>query len=83
MPGKPVIEPIELQDLTPHMKGTAMNALHFIEENSCVKITGRSSADGSKQKRFLKDGESITSPTASLEAINATWIIDAYEIEMS
>ena len=79
MPGKPVIEPIELDELTPEMKSTAMNAINLIAEKACGKIKGRSCADGSKQKRYLKDGESVASPTASLEAINATWIIDAYE----
>ena len=56
-----------------------MNAINLIGQKDCGKIKGRSCADGRKQKRYLKEDENVSSPTASLEAINATWIIDAYK----
>ena len=51
----------------------------MIEKKKCEKIKGRTCADGSKQKRFLKHGELISSPTVSLEAIVGTLLIDAHE----
>ena len=79
MPGKPVIIPLALDDLTETVKNQAMNAINLIGQKDCGKIKGRSCADGRKQKRYLKEDENVSSPTASLEAINATWIIDAFE----
>ena len=79
MPGKPVIEPINYDKLTKDMKEQAMNAINLIGQKDCGKIKGRSCADGRKQKRYLKEDENVSSPTASLEAINTTWVIDAYE----
>ena len=37
-------------------------------------------ANESKQKRYLKDGERISSPTVSLEDLFTTMGIDAYEV---
>ena len=51
----------------------------MIKKKRCGKIKGRTCADGSKQKRYLKHGETISSPTVSLEAILGTLIIDAKE----
>ena len=42
-------------------------------------IKGRTCADGSKQHQYLKENESIASPTASLEGIFTTLVIDAYK----
>ena len=42
-------------------------------------MKGRTCANGRKQKRYLKHGETIPSPTASLEAIIGTLLIDAKE----
>ena len=35
--------------------------------------------DGSKQRRYLKQDESMSSPTAALESLLVTLLIDAYE----
>ena len=40
------------------------------------KIKGRTCANGSKQKKYLKHGETIPSPTVSLEAIIGTLLIN-------
>ena len=53
--------------------------MNLIKKKRCGKIKGRTCANGSKQKRYLKHGESISSPTVSLEAIIGTLLIDAHE----
>jgi len=63
------------EDKTKH----TLEAVNLIQEKRSGKIKGRTCADRSKQKRYLKEGESIASPTVSLEALMATLVIDAYE----
>ena len=43
------------------------------------KIKGRTCADGSKQKCYLKEGESVSYTIVSLEALFCTLIIDTNE----
>ena len=42
-------------------------------------MNGRTCADGSSQRQYLKQDESVASPTASLESIITTLLIDAHE----
>lgn len=42
-------------------------------------MKGRTCANGSKQRMYLKEGESVASPTCALESIIHTCIVDAYE----
>ena len=79
VPGKPVIQPIAFEDLTEKDKKEALEAVNLIAEKRCGKIKGRTCANGSRQRRFLRSDESYASPTASLEAIMTTLMIDAYE----
>ena len=60
-------------------KKRALEAVNLIKKKRCGKLKGRTCADGSKQKRYLKHGETISSPTVSLEAIVGTLLIDANE----
>jgi len=79
-PGNPVVAGVDPKDMT-HEDRTkhTLEAVNLIQEKRSGKIKGRTCADGSKQKRYLKEGESIASPTVSLEAIMTTLVIDAYE----
>ena len=79
MPGKPVIAPIPFEELTEENKRQALGAVNLIKEKRCGKLKGRTCANGSKQRSFLKDGEDFASPTASLESILTTLVIDAWE----
>ena len=45
----------------------AIDEVNIKKEKRCGKIKGRTCADVSKQKRYLKEGESVSSPTLSLE----------------
>ena len=62
-PGKPVVEPADANLLSPADKKRALEAVNIIAEKRCGKIKGRTCADGSKQKRFLGQNETIASPT--------------------
>ena len=42
-------------------------------------IKGRSCVDGSKQRKYLKKGESMASLTAFLESLLVSLVIDAYK----
>ena len=56
-----------------------MEAVNLIKNKRCGKIKGRTCANGSKQKKYLKHGETISSPTLSLEVIIRKLIMDANE----
>ena len=79
VPGKPVFGCIDPNTLTREEKRRALEAVNLIKKKRCGKIKGRTCANGSKQKRYLKHGETISSPTVSLEAIIGTLLIDANE----
>ena len=53
--------------------------MNLIKEKINGNIKGRTCVNGSKQRRYIKEGEIISSPTASLESIITTLVIDAYE----
>lgn len=78
-PGKPVVSPVMMESITPEEMKQAMEAVALIKEKRNGKMKGRVCANGSRQKRFLKDDKSIASPTVSVEGLLGTFIIDAYE----
>ena len=78
-PGKPVVEPIAHESLTNDEIKRAMEAVSLIKEKRNGVMKGRTCADGSKQRRYLKPEDSVASPTASNEAILSTFMMDAYE----
>ena len=79
MPGRPVIAPIHPSKLNEKSKKKAMNAVDLIKVKQNLEIKGRSCANGSKQRLYLKEGESVASPVASTDAIFTTFMIDAFE----
>ena len=42
-------------------------------------MKGRTCANGSRQRQYLKEDESVASPTAALESLFGTLLVDAYE----
>ena len=79
IPGNPVIEPIPFEELSNQDKREALEAVNIIAEKCTGKIKGRMCANGSRQQKYLKDGENFASPTASLESIMTTLVIDTQE----
>ena len=66
VPGKPVVRPVDASTLTFDEKRKAMPAVNLIKEKWNGDIKGRTCADGSGQRKYLKQDEPVASPTASL-----------------
>ena len=79
MEGKPVIQPIKFEELSDTDKSTALEAVNLIKEKRCGKIRARTCANESKQCRFINKDDNFSSPTAFLESILMTLLIDAWE----
>ena len=79
VPGKPVVVPTDVRTLTAMEKKKALPAVNLIKEKWNGEIKGRSCVDGSEQRKYLKQDESVASPTASLESLFVSLLIDAYE----
>ena len=56
-----------------------MDAINLIKVKRDSSLKGRTCANGSQQKRYLKEDESISSPTLSVDALLLTLVVDAYE----
>ena len=78
-PGKAVVEPIDPRTLTKEELEQVMEAINLIKEKRDGTMKGRTCADGSCQRKFLKIHETVASPTVSTEGLLSTFIIDAYE----
>ena len=56
----------------------ALRAINLIKLKRCGKVKGRTCADASVQRGYIAKEDS-SSPTISLQALFATWIIDSIE----
>ena len=74
-----MIVPINFNDLTEKDKKEALEAVNLIAEKRCGTIKGRTCANGAKQRKYVSKMESFSSPTAALESIITTLMIDVYE----
>ena len=79
MPGKPVIAPVDSKTLSREDKERALEAVNLIKEKRCGDIKGRTCANGSEQRKYLKEDESVASPTCAVESLFSSLIIDAME----
>ena len=80
MPGRPVIEPVDYLDLTEEdKKKNTLEAEAVVKQKRCGKIKGRICADGSKQRRYLKEFETVSSPTLSLDGLIGSTLVDVFE----
>ena len=80
MPGNPVIEAIDPNLLTEEdKKKYTLEAVTVIKRKRCGKIKGRTCVDGSKERRYLKEFETVASPTLSLDGLFGSTMIDVYE----
>ena len=78
-PGKPVVGPIDPDKLPLEIKRAALETINLIKDKRCGNIKGRTCANGNKQRKYLKEGETVASPTVSTEALFTTMIIDIFE----
>ena len=74
-----MVVPKNANNLSPREKRKTLRALNLIKEKRNGNIKGRTCADGISQRQYLKQDESVDSPTASLESLLVTLLIDAYE----
>ena len=81
VPGKNqrVCIPIDPDTLTKEDMEQALGAVNLIEKKRNGDIKARTCGNGSKQRLYLKEGESVASPTLSVEGIMLTLLIAAYE----
>ena len=79
MKERPVIQPINFEELSDTDKNTALEAVNLIKEKRCGKIKARTCVNGPKQRKFINKDNNFSSPTALLESILMTLIIDAWE----
>ena len=64
---KPVIEAIEYDSISEVERRKALDAVNLIELKRDGRLKGRSCANGSKQRSYLTEYDSVASPTVSLE----------------
>jgi hypothetical protein len=53
--------------------------VNLIKEKRDSRIKGRTCANGSKQRKYLKEEETIASPTVALESLLTSLVIDVFE----
>ena len=62
-----MVEAIDYDSLADDDRKKALDAVNIIELKRDGRVKGRSCANGSKQRSYLTEYESVTSPTVSLE----------------
>ena len=70
--------PVHMKDLTPAQRKQVLESYLFLAEKRDKTIKGRMVAGGNKQRGFINK-EDATSPTAALESVLLTSVIDAHE----
>eukprot|EP00957_Ditylum_brightwellii_P035088 2660197-Ditylum_brightwellii.AAC.1 len=60
-------------------KKKALDVVNLIEEKRDGRIKGCTCANGSRQWRYLKYGDTVASPNVSTEGLITTMVIAAYE----
>ena len=71
-------EPIHVEELTQEEKRRSVDSMMLLAEKNSEKIKGRYVYKGNETRDWLSR-EDTASPTASLESIMSTCVIDAYE----
>ena len=79
MPGKSVMTEIDSDSIKPEEKERALDPVNSIELKRDGRIKARSCANGSKQRKYLREYDLVASPTVSLEGIFTTMLIGAYK----
>ena len=78
-PGKLLVAAINNSELTENDKKRALDTVNLIKVKRSGTVKGRTCANGSKEQYYLPEGDSVASPTASIEAIVSTLLIDIFE----
>ena len=76
MHGNTVLGPINDKELSGEYRNKALEAVNLINEKRRGNIKERTCANGSGQKRYLKEYESVYSPEFSTESLMSTILLD-------
>ena len=79
MQGKRVLRALNPDMIMPEEKRKALNAINLIKDEQYGTIKGITCEDGRKQHLYLKEYESVASPTVSLEALFTTLLVEVFE----
>ena len=79
MPGKPVVIPVDVANITKKEKKEALNAINLIKRKRDESLKGRTCADGSRQRAHMSEDESIYSPTVTTEGLLTSMAIAVFE----
>ena len=71
--------PTDATTITSLEKKKVLRAVNLIKEKRSGDLKGCTCVDGSGQRKYLKQDESVASPAASLESLIITLLVDAYE----
>ena len=72
---KPVVAPFNTDGLIPLYRKKVSKAVILIKEKRCGKIKGRTCANCSKQRNYLKPYENVYSPACSTKELMAALVI--------
>ena len=76
---KPVVGPVDPKTLTPLETRSALEAVNLIKEKRDRQIKGKTCANSSQQRKYLKEENNIASPTVALESLLTSLVIDVFE----
>ena len=79
VPGKPVVTEINPDTIPEVEKKKVLDAVNLIELKRDGRVKARSCANRSKQRMYLKEYDTVASPTVSLGGIFTTLLIGAHE----
>ena len=78
-PGKPIVKSIDPATITLQEIKEALKVVSLIREKWSGVVKDCTCTDGSKQRKYLKEGKSVASQMVSVEALITTFVIDAYK----
>ena len=76
--GKPLVIPIDSKCLQEKYKRQALDSVNIIKEKRYFQTKERTCDNDIRQEKYLKEGENISPPMVSLEAMFTTLFIDMY-----
>ena len=80
MPGKPVIQLMYPMLLIEELKWKNITeSVNFIKEKRYGHMKERTCTNGSRQCRYLNNGDTVASPTVSLEILFVTLVVKSHE----
>ena len=74
-----MVKLVNISTLTPAEKHKALPTVNLAKEKFGGELKGRTCADRSRQRKYSKKDKSVASPTAALESLIESLLIDTYK----